>query len=130
MGSESQRLTYCKGVPDDLQKCGELIGDHTRVCPACGARQRGSETVINPTHTDFDDCAHENSRNKKKPAASRENLSGLLILIGILMLILCGPALLATLAGNWGSPRMFLLIGAVIVGAILVRIGLTLYKHK
>lgn len=112
------------------KKCGELLDDNARVCPVCGARQRGSSgSVLNPTHSESADCAHDGSRRKKRPAAHRENLSGLLILIGVL-LILCGPTLLLTLAGNWGSPRMFLLAGAVIAGVILVRIGLTLYKRK
>lgn len=113
------------------RKCGELLGDNTWVCPVCGARQRtGGGTRLNPGHTDADDCAHDERPRKKRPAAHRENLSGLLILIGVLLLILSGPSLLVTLAGNWGSPRMFLLAGVVIAGVILVRIGLTLYKRK
>ena len=113
------------------KKCGELLEDGARVCPLCGARQRSAGgSKLNPTHVDYHDCAHEERPRKKRPAAHREDLSGLLILIGVLLLILGGPSLLVTLAGNWGSPRMFLLAGVVIAGVILVRIGLSLYKRK
>ena len=112
------------------KKCGELLGNNARVCPACGARQKASgRTKLNPTHIDYDDCAHERSR-KKRPDTRLADLSGLLILIGVLLLILCGPMLLGEMSLRWGSPRMLVLMGMILVATILIAIGSALYKRR
>lgn len=46
------------------RKCGELLEDHIKFCPVCGAKQAQDESynepsVLNPVHSHEDDCAHE-----------------------------------------------------------------------
>ena len=48
----------------NCKKCGELLDEHVKFCPVCGAQQvedvHSEEiTVLNPTHSHEDDCAHE-----------------------------------------------------------------------
>jgi len=46
------------------RKCGELLENHMKFCPVCGAKQTGDEfpeddAVLNPVHSHEEDCAHE-----------------------------------------------------------------------
>ena len=46
------------------KKCGELLEEHMKFCPVCGAKQaeddpREEATILNPVHTHADDCTHE-----------------------------------------------------------------------
>lgn len=60
------------------RKCGELLGDRTKVCPVCGAEQTSSGAKLNPRHIDSADCAHEGRATrqvspKAKPFKSKRN---------------------------------------------------------
>ncbi len=46
------------------RECGELLGDRAKFCPVCGAKQEApeitvEESILNPSHSHEDDCAHE-----------------------------------------------------------------------
>lgn len=44
------------------RKCGELLDDKEKFCPACGAAQETAEysrTVLNPEHSYSENCSHE-----------------------------------------------------------------------
>lgn len=41
------------------RQCGELLEENEKVCPSCGAKQNVSQSILNPTHTYSEDCAHE-----------------------------------------------------------------------
>ena len=48
----------------NCRMCGELLDDNAKFCTVCGAKQEAPEetvedTVLNPTHSHQDDCAHE-----------------------------------------------------------------------
>lgn len=42
------------------RKCGEVIGDNDRFCGFCGTpqQQERPETVLNPQHVHYENCAH------------------------------------------------------------------------
>ena len=41
------------------KKCGELLEENAKFCPACGASVAAEGAVINPVHQRADDCVHE-----------------------------------------------------------------------
>ena len=105
------------------RKCGELLDEKAKVCPACGANQRAeSGTKLNPIHTDDDDCAHEEARKPRKRQTKGFRFP--MILLPILFFL--GNTLLLSL-GEAGQKLITIYLVVFVIFSIVVS---TLNRRK
>ena len=58
--------------------CGELLSEHDKFCPNCGAKVEASKaetTVINPVHTHQDGCGHQEEQVHQGYVANPQSVS-------------------------------------------------------
>ena len=105
------------------RKCGELLEENAKFCTACGARVKDAgETVLNPTHTYSEDCAHEEAHKPRKRQTKGFRFP--LILLPILFFL--GNTLLLSL-GEAGQKLITIYLVVFVIFSIVVS---TLNRRK